>query len=183
MIAHALAARYARVLFRLDLPQDVLAKRLTDFEALQALLADYPKLMKLLKSPQLERGEKQKILEEALKEHGDKRFIQFILFLIEKKRINYLDVIAVEYRERVDEHLGIWEAEITTAVEMDQELEAKLKAKLENHFHKKVTIKKVVDPTIVGGAMLFVDNALIDWSVKGRLRQMKEKLQEIKNVI
>ena len=180
MIGHSLAARYANVFFKLDYAEGVLDRRLGDFDAFQSLLRGNPKLLKLLRSPDIELIEKQKILEETLGTHAEKRFVQFLLYLIEKKRLKALDMIATEYRQRVDEQMGIWEAEITTAVPMDLEMEQKLQAKLEDHFDRKVTIKKEVDPRMVGGAVLIVDNSLIDWSVKARLRQMKEYLQATK---
>lgn len=180
MKRHAIASRYSKVMFNLDVLQEDLIKRLSSFKAVEAILEANPQLVKVLNSPQIPLEEKKRILEKVLGEHADPRFIQFILYLIERKRLDYLHIIAGEYRQRVDDHLGIWEAEITTAVPMDPRLEARLKEKLENHFHRKVMIKKKVHPEIIGGAILVVNNSLIDWSVLGRLNNMKAELPRMK---
>lgn len=176
MIKRSIALRYAKALFDLDQTKENLEKRLKHFATLQKLLEKQPKLLHFLQSPQIRLADKERVLKACFKNEFDALFFHFFFYLIEKRRLNDLSQIAIEYHAMVDEFLDVWEAKITTAVPLDSETEQKLRRKLEGFYHKKVNIKKEVNPKIIGGAILVVANEMIDWSVAGRLKRMKENL-------
>jgi F-type H+-transporting ATPase subunit delta len=176
MIKRALALRYSKALYDLDSPKGQLEKRVADFDFLLKTLKNQPKLLKFLEAPQITLQEKEKVLQACFSGKFDPTLFHFLSFLIEKGRFGYLSQIALEYRLMVDEALGIWEAEIVTAVPIEKEYEEQLKAKLEKFYQKKVKIKKEIDQKIIGGAVLIIANEMIDWSVAGRLKKLKEYL-------
>ena len=176
MIKRALALRYAKALFDMDLAKDNLEKRLTHFDLILDLLRKHPKSMKFLASPQILLEEKKHALETNLRDKCDSSFFHFLFFLIENGRLSSLKQIAEEYRMMFDKHLDIWEAKIVTAVPIGPDIEEGLNKKLENYYQKKIKIVKEVDPKIIGGAILIFANEMIDWSVKRRLKKMKESL-------
>ncbi len=176
MIKRTIALRYAKALFDSDQTKENLEKRLKNFEFLQEIFEKNPKLQNFLQAPQIELTEKKAFLDSNLKNEFDQIFFRFFIYLIEKRKLNHLTQIELEYRLLVDQFLNIWEAKITTAMPLDTETEAKLKEKLENFYHKKVKIKNEINPKIIGGAILVVANEMIDWSVATRLKKMKENL-------
>ncbi len=176
MIKRALALRYAKALFDMDRGNDNLEMRLNHFDFILDLLHQHPNLMRVLVSPQILLEEKKHILETNLRDKGDSSFFNFLFFMIEKGRLNSLKQIAEEYRMMFNKYLDIWEAKIVTAVPIGQDIEEGLKKKLENYYHKKIKIVKEVDPKIIGGAILIFANEMIDWSVKGRLKKIKENI-------
>lgn len=176
MIGRAISPRYAKVLFDLDCIKSSLEQRLEDFESILNIFTDNPKLVKFLKSPQVVLNDKKKLVKNSLKGHFDETFMNFLFYLIQKKRLIHLGSIAHEYRLLVNEYLERWEADIVTAVPMDIESETKLVEKLEKIFHKKINLNKKIDPKIIGGAVLVISNEMLDWSVTGRLRKLKENL-------
>lgn len=180
MIKRTIALRYSKALFELDLTKENLKRRLDDFEFFMHLLNDQPKLKRLLQSPQISESEKKEVLQKCIGNQTDRLFFQFINYLIEKRRLNDLKQIANEYRLKVNEFLGIWEAKMITAVPLEKEIEMKLKLKLENFYHHKIEITHELDPKIIGGAILIVSNKMIDWSLATRLRKMKENLLAVK---
>jgi len=179
MIKQEIAYRYSKALFNQDLKKDHLEKRLNDFDHLLELFKNHPKLMKLLEAPQINVQDKERVFKTCFGDKFDSKFIDFFFYLIKKGRLNYLKQIELEYRLMVNQNLGIWEAQMTTAVPISQEIEKNLKEKLENFYQKKIRIKKEVDPKIIGGAILVVANHMIDWSVKDRLKNLKEHLLAI----
>lgn len=176
MITHAVAFRYAKALFILDCNNNNLEKRIVDFESMSKILKENPKLASFLNAPHIRLEDKKKLLYDSLSEKFDAIFMNFIVYLIRKKRFVNLRDIASEFRHMVNEHLGIWEADIVTAVPMDGDIEEKLEQRLEIDFHKKMKVNKKVDPNIIGGVILMINNQMIDWSVAGRLKKMKENL-------
>jgi F-type H+-transporting ATPase subunit delta len=178
MIKRGIALRYSKAQFNSDLASGNLEKKLEIFEIIQDVFKKNPDLIKFLEAPQISFEDKKIALESLFQKKLDASHYHFLFYLIEKRRLRYLGQIAQEYRMMVNQHLGIWEAKIITAVPLTPEIEKTLKEKLENFYRKKIKLNKEIDPNIIGGAILVVANEMIDWSVKGRLKKMKENLLE-----
>jgi len=97
----------------------------------------------------------------------------FFHLLFENKRFEILEAIAVAYSELFDEANGLEVAVVTTAIPMDAGLEAKVLAKIESLSDKKVTIKNVVDPAIIGGFVLRIGDKQYNASIANRLQVLK----------
>lgn len=168
--------RYAKALFEIDTSPEHLERHLSAFDAVIAVLKAHPDMMLFFKAPQIPLSAKKKLLRDCFDEKVDGRFVDFLELLLRKDRFEFFPQIALHYRARVNRALGVWVAELTTAVPVGLEVEMKLQEKLENLFQKEIVIHKKVDPKVIGGAILVVANEMIDWSVAGRLRRMKETL-------
>lgn len=182
MIGRAIAERYAKVFYDLNMPRKILEKGLAELNTFLFILEKQPRFAAFLKAPQIDPKEKHKILKKTFGGRFEESLINFIAYLIEKKRLGYLNQILKEYGYLVDEHLGLWKAELTTAVPLNEEMENKLRQKLEEVYKKKIVIHTEIDPEIIGGAILIVANEMADWSVKGRLKSLKEGLLDTRGV-
>ncbi len=176
MTIRSAAARYAKVLFNLDKTKGNFEERIEDFKEIVTILKGNPKLLQFLKSPQILLAEKRKVFEKVLKGTIDNTFINYLSYLVEKSALDYLSNIEREYRRLVDALLEIWEVDVVTAVPLDEKSELKLKEKLEKEFQRKVILYKDVDPSIIGGVTLVIENKMVDWSIAGRLKKIKENL-------
>jgi len=170
------ALRYSKALFELDKSQSTLDRRLGYFKFLSDIIEQNPELMQFLQAPHIDVKEKKSILESILIKNNDSVFIQFIIYLAHARRISYLKSIGEEFHRMADEFLNYREVKIITAVPLDADSENLLKQVLENGHRKKVTITNQVDPGIIGGAILIVNNEMLDNSVAGKLRKIKEDL-------
>lgn len=180
MTHRSIATRYAKVLFNLDFnidrKQDYFERRIDDFKNIVPIFKGNPKLLQFFKSPQIDLAEKTKVLGDILKGKIDHTFMNFLSYLVEKRALDELNFIEREYRRLVDDLLEIWEVDVVTAVPLDDKSEAKLKEKIENEFQRKVILYKDVDPSIIGGVILVMQNKMLDWSLAGRLKKLKENL-------
>ena len=96
--------------------------------------------------------------------------------LLENKRFEILESIALEYNKLFDEANGIEVAKVTTAIAMTPELEAKVLAKIKEFSNKKVTIENIVDASIIGGFILRIGDKQYNASVANRLQVLKREL-------
>src|SRR3989337_1490850 len=179
MMEGQIAARYSRALFRLAATREELEKRENDLGIVVEALEKLPKLRYFLSAPQITREEKNQALEKSLRGKVDQKFLYFLKFLLEKRRINHLPEIAQEYHRLVTQHLGILEANLITAVPVEESYKQRLQKKLESSFQKKINLKEKIDPHILGGVMLVLANQVIDWSVRNKIARLKEKLLAI----
>ena len=64
-------------------------------------------------------------------------------------------------------------AEVRSAVDLTDDQKQRLAAALEAKTGKKVELKVIIDPTVLGGLVAQVGDTVIDGSVKSRLQQLK----------
>lgn len=176
MMYDTISIRYAKVLFELDCKSHSLDKRLDDFTSIKNTFKAHPQLVRFMRAPHVTLQEKQDVIQGIFKEVFDPVFIHFLVFLLQRRRLNRLEQIARIYRFLVNQYLGKWEADLVTAVPVDRDNEAKLVKKLESMFNKKIILNKKIDPHIIGGGILVLSNSMLDWSVTGRLKKLKEHL-------
>jgi F-type H+-transporting ATPase subunit delta len=67
-------------------------------------------------------------------------------------------------------------AEVRTAVKLTPDQETRLAAALANVTGKNVTLKPILDPSVLGGVLATVGDTVIDGSVRTRLEQLKSRL-------
>ncbi|MGH2665313.1 ATP synthase F1 subunit delta [Flavobacterium sp.] len=96
--------------------------------------------------------------------------------LLENKRFEILESVAIEYNKLFDEANGIEVAKVTTAIAITPELEAKVLAKIKEFSNKKVTIENIVDASIIGGFILRIGDKQYNASVANRLQVLKREL-------
>ena len=67
-------------------------------------------------------------------------------------------------------------AEVRTAVDLDDEQRRRLTEALERATGKKIELKVIRDPTVIGGVVARVGDTVIDGTVRHRLEQLREAL-------
>lgn len=162
------ASRYAKALF-------LLAK--TDFreelKSFVAILQKNPSIHRFFNSPHIPLKAKSQVLEKG---KLDPTLMTFLNLLLKNSRFGELPEIVKEYSHLVREKLGIEESFLKSALPLSEEQYQTLKSKLEQYTGKKMELEVAVDPKLLGGGVLKMNNHLLDFSVKGKLARLKEEL-------
>lgn len=161
--------RYTKALFQMNSSQelDTLLTRCVD------LLQSSPLFAAFLYNPQVNFSSKRNVLHTCV---HNPLLVQFLMLLIERKRLKDLPKIAAHYHKMRLEKLGLMEARLVTAVPLNADITQQLKSRLEKEYGKAFTIQTTVDPQLISGAILYVGNTFMDYSLKGRLAALKNQL-------
>lgn len=171
MRVQKVAMRYAQVLFDLGEP---LEERLHDLQKLVQLLSSMPKFQNFMASPQISINEKVDLLQKSLV--GEPGLLNFLTSLLNRDRFACVPEILIGYRRMIRKNAGILDVKLITAVKIADMTKATLIQELEDSYKMKVYIDEEIDPRIVGGAILIIDNRMIDFSLKDRLSNLKNDL-------
>jgi len=108
---------------------------------------------------------------------GPHRLVRnFVLLCLDKRREAYLPDMAFTYRTLVDRSEGVVEAEVRTAVQLPQADRDRLEAALSAKLRRRVRTKFIVEPSLIGGLAVRIDDRLFDASLKRRLERLRERL-------
>jgi F-type H+-transporting ATPase subunit delta len=100
----------------------------------------------------------------------------FILVLIDNHRVGYFGEICKAFREALNERLGVVQADVTTAFEVESEIQAQLGQKLEDLTRKRVLLKFGISPELIGGVITRIGDTIYDGSVRQQLELIKNRL-------
>ena len=107
MSTNAIARRYAKALIQIAVGQKSVELYNTELTAFSQALASSPEATALLSDPGMRIDVKRELLKEMISRLGiSKTISDFILLLLDKKRLYFLSQIASSYRSFADEAAG-----------------------------------------------------------------------------
>lgn len=114
------------------------------------------------------------IVEDLLDGKATRTTVSFASMLVSSGRIGDLPAIADELARRSAAAKGQTVAEVRSAVALTDAQIAELAQALKARTNIDVTVRNVVDPTVMGGIVTQIGDSVIDGSVRTRLNQLRE---------
>jgi len=174
-----ISVRYARALFQMAQEQscdNAVYDGLAHF-AHNYLLA-IAQFNDVLADPIVDRGEKVKLLEMAVGDHMHDTLKQFITFVADQKREDKMFLIAMKYMEMYRQKHNILNTQVTTATELPESTINDIKAFIKQTFGAEAEMEVTIDPNLIGGFILDIENTRMDASVAGQLNALKNRLKQ-----
>ena len=148
-----------------------------DLVAIRDAILSSPQLLQLLDNPAFPaKGKKDILLELAT---GSDPLVRNVLqVLVDNGRLTALSDVVDVFSARVRDSERQLEVELTTAVAVGADEADRLRDRIAEASGKDVTLRRRVDPTVVGGIVLRIGDQLIDASVRGRLDGLRLALRK-----
>ena len=119
---------------------------------------------------------RQAIVEDLLGSKASSTTVSLVSFVVAAGRGRDLPAIISKLVERAAAEKDRTVAEVRSAIPLTDDQRRRLAAALANATGKQVEVKVVVDPSVLGGAVATVGDAVIDGTVRTRLDQIKSLL-------
>jgi F-type H+-transporting ATPase subunit delta len=169
------ARNYAEVLFDIA-GRSGQPERYADLiDAVAAAVDTIPRLQAMLMSPRVPKSEKARFLGAALKD-TPRDFVLWLQALVKRGRQGILREVASEYLALVDEKMNRVRASVTLAREPDEKLRKTIEENLGRQLDKQVIATYLVEPDILGGAIIRVGDRVLDGSVRRRMTKLRRQL-------
>jgi F-type H+-transporting ATPase subunit delta len=170
-----LARVYAEALFgaakqsgKLDLIREQLG-------ALVKALDEHRELHVFFFSPLFSTREKKDGLERMLV-GADEFFVNFLKLLIDNHRMPVVFRIQKQYEALWREENRLLPVEITSAIELDEQVAQQIRERVEQQTGRKVELTRRVDDGIVGGLIVRVSNMVLDASIRNQLERLRRQV-------
>jgi F-type H+-transporting ATPase subunit delta len=168
--------RYAVALLEVAVEGNFLEKVTDDLQKIQEVLGSSHELVVALKSPLINVDLKSRILEEIFKDVVDKKTMTFIKLLAHKKRANLLKEVIAAFNELLDERNGVVNADVKSAIRLNEEQAKELVNKLSARTGKKIRAKMSLDESLIGGVTVKIGDTILDGSISHQLDMLRTSL-------
>ena len=177
MKASALTARvvepYAEALLSLAESQNLVAPFGEQMQALLELLNNSQELQDFFANPLVSGEAKKAVVKRITGEDTNPYLVNFLLLLVDRRRIMFVQAIAAKYLELLRKLNNIVLAEVTSATELDEGQKNAISEKVKQLSGAAgVELKTSIDPDLIGGVIIQVGSQIFDASLRGQLRRI-----------
>lgn len=171
-----IAARYAKSLMELAQEKGLLEQVNYDMRNLQIVVKENPALLNVLKSPIIKSDKKAAVMNAVFGNTFNKLTMLFIDKVTSRRREMLLPLMAEEFLRQYNVLNGIQSATVISASVLNAGMQAAVKEFIEKETNGRVDLKAVVNPDIIGGLVIRIEDSLYDSSIAKKLNRLKKEL-------
>lgn len=179
-MAKLVSSTYGDALFELALEENRLDSMYEEIAAAKEVFLQNEELFKLLNHPKVVKDEKIAFIENVFKGRVSDEVMGFFYIIVTKDRYNDMIEIFDHFLHRVKEHKGIGTAHVTSAIVLSEEQKAAVEKRLlETTRYHSFEMDYIVDPSILGGLVIRIEDRVVDSSLKTQLDKLTKQLSKI----
>ena len=167
--------RYAQAVYQIAAAQGNL-DQWSEVLGAAAEAARSPAFVAAMDAPGLALQEKLAVLRQVLPQMLDEGY-NLLALLARRRAVSLLPRVLEEYQSAVDQHHGLKRVELRTAVELTDDEERLIAERLKEAMKADVRTRTRVDPGLLGGLMVRIDDTILDGTARGRLESMRQALR------
>ncbi len=169
---------YAQALFALALETESADSFLAALKGAAEAIAADAEYIEFLACYGIPAAERCAALEQVFGDRLPEYVLSFLQLLCENGHIKQLKNCIKDFEALYNEMKKLSTVKVTSAVALTDEQKARLLPKLERLCGQQVQAVYVIDESIMGGMIIEADGKVLDASVKNRLHELKEVIDE-----
>ena len=177
----SIAYVYAKALLELAIERDLVQSLREELEELRILIHGERELALFLESPSIRTEQKIESMKRIFGSNVSELMLDFLCVLATRDRLALLEEIPLSYAKLDDERQGYVSGTVTTAVELSEEELSEITERVCSILNQKVRLKSIVDPAIIGGIILQVEDTVMDNSLSCSLRRFEKDFDRMLN--
>lgn len=167
-----ISIRYAKALLSSAKEAKVEDKVYSDMITLEGAFAQIDLLKQAMANPTLTKEEKIKLINSVFNNKASKLTQSFITLVVNNSREDYFHRIALSFQELYRKDKNIVVTHLTTAIELDEPIIKKIVSSIEKQENSKVELRTEINPDIIGGYIIDVENKRMDASIIRQLSKL-----------
>jgi len=179
LIGSGIAKRYARALFDIAQKEDKIEVIYGELKGFSSVLKESGDLSEFFANPVFDNSDKSAVIGDILGKIGmSTTASNFLMLLVDKRRVDILEQIEECYQRYMDDVLNKVRVGVKTAFPLSSELSARIRKQMEGLTGKNVEMVIDEDPSLLGGVVIGVGDTLYDGSVKAQLNNIRGLIRE-----
>ena len=170
-----LTSRYAQALFSLKRESNTLLETQEVVKELIKIIDDNPDFLVLLDSHYLSKEERLNIVEKTF--HSiDEEVKNLIKVVVENNRALLLKEIFLDFSSLTNDYRGVKEGLVYSTEPLTENQLNKITKSISEKEKQVIELKNVIDPHLIGGVKVVINDHIYDGSIKHHIEQMRNTL-------
>ncbi len=174
----AITVRYAKAFFAAAKEKNLLGQLKNDIQLVAEVCNTSSDFILLLESPIVKTSKKSALMKSIFEGKVEELTLNFLLLIAQNKREMHIPGICRNFLSLTREDQNIKSAVLTTASEINAATLTKIKDLLGKELNATIELMAQVNPDILGGMVLRLDDKQYDASVATQLKKVKQTLLE-----
>ena len=170
------ADRYSEGLFLLAKESNDISNKKKQALGLLKVFEETPDLALFFKAVKVSAEEKKALICKVFGNEIDKDLLHFLELLVDKDRMGYVQEILREYVRKINDDLGIKKAIVYSVRPLEESDLTKIKEALNKKHNCIVELENKLDPGLIAGIKVVMENQVTDISMKNKIDSLKESL-------
>lgn len=172
----SVSKRYGAALYDFAVEQDARDIVRADCAAIRKLSADSSEFADFMADPTIPLDEAEKTMVALFEAQAHPATMQFLRFLVSKKRMDQLPAVCDVYEQLVCDKLGILKVKVTAAHKLTSAQLMAMTQKLHDRYNKQIDADVQVEPALIGGFKIQVGDHIRDFSMTTKLDQFEQSV-------
>lgn len=174
------AGRYASAFLDTARQENQLAAVEQDVDAIGRMINESDDLRRMVRSPVFSAEDQTKAIEAVLTKAGASPLtMNFFKLLVRNRRLFAAQDIVKAFKVLAAEARGEMQAEVTSAIALNDNQLDELRSTLKASVGKEVSLDTKVDPSLLGGLVVKIGSRMIDSSLKTKIATLKTRMKEV----
>lgn len=117
------------------------------------------------------------VYQDVAGEHFDQPMYNFLMVLMENRRMAVLTEISQQFQKLATSSLGIKEVDVVSSSTLSDVQVTQLTRNLENHYNCQVKLNCRIDSNLIGGSVIRVGDKILDNSLLDRINRLKDVMK------
>ena len=173
------AGRYSLALYELAEEANALDEIEKHSHSIIKLISSSDDFNSLIKDPTNQKEDQLNVISKISEKYKlNNLLINFLSFLISKRRLFYVEKILKDFIETCSKKRGEIKAELIAAKQLTENEINSIKEDLINNFSLKIKLNYKYDPDLIGGLVVKIGSTMIDTSIKSKLKTIENRMIE-----
>jgi F-type H+-transporting ATPase subunit delta len=168
--------RYALALYEIAEKNGKVEEYIKELKEIFDLIKTNEELLSVVKHPEITTSQKKRVFKSIFKGKVDDYILGFLLILIEKDRILYLEEKINELEKIHLERNNILVAHVKSVIPLNEDEKSALIEKLKKKYSKNIILKEEIDKGIIGGLYVRVGDDVIDGTIKTKFEEIRRRV-------
>ena len=173
------AKRYSLALYELVEENNAIEDTEKQSNAIIDLISKNDDFNSFIKNPTNKKEDLNVVIKKIVEKYKFNKILsKFLFFLIEKRRLFFIEKILKNFINTCSKKKGEVIANLSTAkklelIEIDQ-----IKDEISKHLSAKIKLNYKHDSSLIGGLIIQIDSIMVDTSIKNKLQQLENRMIE-----
>lgn len=175
-MASQVAERYGQALFELARETKQIERWQVESRLMKEVIESSPELSAFFRAVKISTKEKKELVARVFEGKIDPMLLNFLMLLIDKKRVSHTSEILSFFNELANDERGILNGVVYSARKLSPKEIREIEEAMTKRNNQATELVNRIDPDLISGVKVVIGNEVIDGSMRSKIDTLRNEL-------